>query len=142
MKVPPEFQKRRSELLALEGWYDTGTYKFKLSCRYHDILRCSEFNGKTRHFTSCFEKDRLHEEQPLYRCLDPNWAIIYTPDKHGNFLGRCFVHLEVNNETKESELVIDKIYGNQLTVEDIKMKIIGLNVAASRSDTYLNGKAS
>lgn len=79
------FVKRRPELLALEGWYDAGSYRFKLSCRYQDILRCSEFLDKPKHFTSCFRKDGAHWEQPSYRCQDPNWAIIYTPDKHGNF---------------------------------------------------------
>lgn len=133
------FVKRRPELLALEGWYDTGTYKFKLSCRYRDILRCSEFNGKTTHFTSCFRKGGWHEDQPRRRCLDPNWAIVYVPDKHGNFLGRAFVHLEEKNEStaQGATLVVDKIYGNRLKFEDITMLIRHIKVEAGHLDTYL-----
>lgn len=139
------FVKRRPELLALEGWYDGPGYRFKLSCRFKDILRCSEFNDKPEHFRSCFASGSLHENQPTLRCMDPNWAIIYTPDIHGNFLGRCFVHYEGENRYATEprlQLVIDKIYGNKLKFEDIKMKLFYIDVTASLRDTYLTSNTS
>ena len=145
-KVPASFVYRHPILRALEGWYHTPTYSFKLSCQFKDILRCSEFNRKTKHFTSCFSRDRMHAEQPRYRCFNPNWAIIYVPDKHGNFLGRAFVHLEREVKSDEDskqrppqggwQLVIDRIYGNKLDIEDIRMNI-RLKVLPSQQDTYL-----
>lgn len=129
------FVERRPELLALEGWYDVETYKFKLSCRFKDILRCSEFNGKTRHFLSCFRKEGMYREQPWCRCLDPNWAIIYTPDKHGNFLGRTFAWWEQIREG-EGRLVLEKIYGNRLNFKDVMIKI-NIECRVSQRDTYL-----
>jgi hypothetical protein len=119
--MQPGFVKRSPELLALEGWYDTGDYKFKLSCRFRDILRCSTFNGKTEHFQSCFMWGWTHSDQPRRRCIRPNWAIVYVPDKHGNFLGRAFAHLEPDNYNPGTAvLVIDKIHGNRLSYADIE----------------------
>lgn len=139
------FVRRLPELLALEGWYKTPTYEFKLSCRFNDILRCSEFNGKPEHFTSCFRKGMSRSYQPGLRCADPAWGIIYTPDKHGNFLGRAFVHLEkgVSDANPQSDvLVVDKIYGNRLKFEDIKMTIRNVDCRDSQRDTYLVSKPS
>jgi hypothetical protein len=138
------FKRRVPQLLALEGWYDVdGKYQFKLSCRFRDILRCSEFNGKITHFTSCFRKGDCWSNQPALRCLDPNWAVIYTPDKHGNFMGRAFVRWEESKNGQEQgtsrsggRLVVDKVYGNRLKIEDITMKINVL-VHSSQVDTYL-----
>lgn len=130
-----KFVRRCPELLAIEGWYDAGKYQFKLSCRYNDILRCSEFNDKSEHFHSCFNKNGGHYAQPYLRCLNLSWAIIYTPDKHGNFLGRCFVHYDGVG------LIIDKIYGNTLKEDDIMNimnSIVNLTVLASHQDTYLS----
>ena len=125
--------RRRRELLALEGWYDVGPYKFKLSCRFKDILRASEFNGKTCHFISCFRRGGLVNDQLHRRCLDQDWAIIYTPDKHGNFMGRCFVHLD-----EKGRLVIDRVYGNRLKIDDIILKMNKISeCGASLLDTYL-----
>lgn len=139
MKSSVEFVKRRPELLELEGWYEMPTYKFKFSCRYHDILRCSEFLDKPRHFMSCFRQEGTYSEQPLLRCLNPNWAIIYTPDKHGNFLGRCFVSWQENRVCGSGYLVINKVYGNLLDVKDVIMKlnIKSIECRLSRADTYL-----
>ena len=140
------FVRRRPELLALEGWYDIGSYKFKFSCRYNDILRCSEFLDKPEHFHSCFGKDGGHAIQPILRCLDRNWAIVYTPDQHGNFMGRAFAHwIEARGPwaiagVQNDFLEIDKRYGNRLNVEDICLIMKKLNVECrtSGSDTYLS----
>jgi hypothetical protein len=137
------FIRRIPELLAIEGWYDTGMYKFKLSCRFADILRCSEFLDKERHFISCFRKGGGEENQPAYRCMNPSWAIIYTPDKHGNFMGRAFVHMEVNDGRQW--LVVDKIYGNRLNFDDIRNLLMKTSINechASLRDTYLRREAS
>ncbi len=93
MPYPSNFIKRHPEVLALEGWYDAPGYKFKISCRFADILRCSSFNGKDQHFKSCFAPRGMHQDQPRLRCTSPGWAIAYLPDKHGNFMGRAFVAL-------------------------------------------------
>ena len=130
-------KRRCYQLLKLEGWYDTGSYRFKLSCRFNDILRASEFNDKKCHFMSCFGKGGLYHDQLHKRCVNPHWAIIYTPDKHGNFLGRCFV------QWKNEQLHVDKIYGNRLQYVDIEkiMKKYKLNCQFSRADTYLDCKS-
>lgn len=118
---------------------------FKLSCRFKDILRCSKFNGKFVHFLSCFASGQTREEQPLLRCKRGNWAIIYTPDKYGDFMGRCFVHLEklpffeaIWHRTRY-ELVIDKIYGNRLSAYDIVecLEERGMKCRMGSYDTYL-----
>jgi len=134
MPTHKAFIPRVPELLALEGWYDTGTYKFKLSCRFKDILRCSEFNGKTQHFISCFARGQSYSDQPRKYCYDPTWAIAYVPDKHGNFMGRVFV------QWKNGKLNIEKVYGNRLASNDIKnimntKKSISCQVGVP--DTYL-----
>lgn len=139
---------RVKELLALEGWYrveGNTPYDFKFSCRFSDILRCSEFNGKTVHFNSCFKKGGAHEIQVERRCYDSSWAIIYTPDKHGNFLGRCFVQWVVENfDGKLGHLKVDKVYGNRLNVKDIIIMINNKNVECrfSAADTYLPHRAA
>lgn len=124
------FVERVPQLRAIEGWYGEGVDRFKLSCRFNDILRCSEFNDKSQHFNSCFREGGQHEIQPRLRCFDPTWAIIYMPDKHGNFLGRCFV------QWKDGKLKIGKIYGNKLRIEKIMENFIQ-DVDYDPVDTYL-----
>lgn len=134
--MPRVFIPRVPELLALEGWYGEGRDRFKLSCRFSDILRCSTFNGKSVHFVSCFRNEPLpgrglpllgeRRRQPTLRCYDPTWGIIYRPDKHGNFVGRVFVRwgLSMHTATDLSSvvvpgtLVIGKVYGS-LSVSNI-----------------------
>lgn len=128
-----KYRVRIPELRAIEGWYDTGRYKFKVSCRFNDILRCSV----TRHFTTCFRPDGLYKEQPSRRCEDPTWVIIYVPDSSGAFMGRAFAQYEYTGPT-DGVLRIDKIYGNRLTFEDIKMYIKSrTSCRFSGTDTYL-----
>lgn len=130
-------------LLSLEGWYPQKCGDpFKLSCRYRDLLRCTVFNGHSEHFHSCFAPNSVHREQPFIRCEDDRWAIIYVPDKHGNFMGRAFIHQPYNWETSSyaERLIVDKIYGNGLNFEDIKeslFKFRGIECQYSRNDTYL-----
>lgn len=133
-----KYRVRIPELRAIEGWYDTGRYRFKVSCRFNDIIRCSE----TNHFTSCFRKGRMHESQPFLRCVDPTWVVIYVPDKHGNFLGRSLAQYVAQPFTggQEPHLRVDKIYGNQLTFEDIKIMLKHITCRYSGTDTYLEGR--
>lgn len=150
------FLPRVEELKKLEGWYNTGLYKFKVSCKFNDILRCA----RTSHFLSCFRSadeykgrsgyfNKLaggHEIQPLLRCFDPNWAIIFTPDKKGDMLGRCFLRwvenpcrISINNSRGSYEL--GRVYGNALNEKDIldklKFKFDKIEVRTGIADTYL-----
>lgn len=150
------FIQRIPELLKLEGWYEVEAtkeapmlpaYRFKISCRFNDILRCSSFpRGKPRHFHSCFDNSYKgmglrgeHFLQPIRRCYDPTWAIAYVPDKHGNFLGRAWIRL-VNGQFQ-----IGRVYGNKLLCNDVKDKLIMLNYnydcQVGVPDTYLESQA-
>lgn len=130
------FLERVPELRALEGWYTVDGLPIKFSCKFNDILRCS----RTRHFISCFRKGGRYDTQPALRCLDSTWAIVYTPDNRGDFLGRAFVHYDKESGTYS----VDKIYGNKLTYQHIeKMFIMRLEKQCrySGSDTYLRHEA-
>jgi hypothetical protein len=189
------FVRRCPELLKIEGWYDLpevsvpplmSEYNFtlkirdayrdpacrvKISCRFHDILRCSEFlqpvnpidnykrfrwADKHRHkihFISCFAQDKgnapINTIQPILRCRVPNCAIVYLPDKHGNFQARAFiwykriVNLGPDNVVVSEENIyeIDKVYGNGLNVDPLikilMLKFNGLECRYNPSDTYL-----
>lgn len=152
------FAPRVPELRRLEGWHDIGNgMQIKISCRYRDILRCSDFNGKTKHFTSCFRRESqdlwdnggAHSVQPLLRCIDPTWAIAYLPDKHGNFQARAFVRLLKNSlkgdDNATGTLEIGRVFGNgvsqneirQLFENIIKMNRLNLNCQCCSTDTYL-----
>ena len=129
------FQPRVPILRAIEGWHEIDGIRVKVSCRFRDILRCSEFNNKTRHFTSCFRKEGVHNAQPLRRCQDPTWAIVYLPDKHGNFMGRCFIRWIEKSNTLE----IGRVYGNRLTQDQIRLIMTKFEIECLQSsvDTYL-----
>ncbi len=143
--IQPVFQPRVPELRALEGWYQAPLYRFKVSCAFNDILRCS----RTSHFNSCFrdkgeysgrehgwgvrEAAGVHYQQPLRRCYDPNWAIIYLPDKRGDFLGRCFLRLNYRHDFE-----LGRIYGNNLTYTDIITAIPALRGCVTGvEDSYI-----
>ena len=133
------FQPRVPQLRKLEGWYDAERLPhFKISCRYKDILRCAEFNGKTEHFTSCFRSGRFsaHPEQPRLRCYDPTWAIAYVPDKHGNFMGRAWIRFAYGCYE------VGRVHGNNLTVKDLMATIVKnidvmVDCRYNPTDTYL-----
>ena len=119
------YHPRIPELLALEGWYGP----FKLSCRFNDILRASN----SKHFISCFRKGGTHEKQREKRCVNPHWAVIYVPDRSGNFIGRAFVCW------KDNILEVSKIYGNKLDFKIIKAHMSNINIQCryAANDTYL-----
>ena len=150
-----DFRERVPELRRLEGWYDpmNGAPKFKISCKFNDLLRCS----RTLHFKSCFRGahegysqesyarvlNGEHYKQPLYRCLHPDWAIAYVPDKYGDFMGRVFIRW--NAEEKRYEF--SGLRGNGLSNEDVVAAItkVGLERYAESwgslsdlGDVYLN----
>lgn len=90
--LPTGFQPRHWILRGLEGWYTIGRTKIKFSCRFKDIKRCSYFpEGKPVHFHSCYAPRGSYSDRPDNFCFRNNWAIVYYPDKHGNFQGRYFV---------------------------------------------------
>lgn len=108
---------RRPELLALEGWYEyedrnNRPVRFKLTCRFRDLLRCSIWRGHRSHFTSCFAPGGAYSSVPWWICSQRNLAMVYLPDKHGNFQSRAWVQYEDTEEIPE--LTIYKIYGNGL----------------------------
>lgn len=118
-----KFCRRHWILRHLEGWYYPGwdgarsSQRWKFSCRYKDILRCS----RTKHFKSCYAPDYngvLTVDQPRRRCVNPWWAIVYVPDKRGDFMGRCFVELSFNSF--RPTLTLYGLYGNQLFRDDIQ----------------------
>ncbi len=153
------FIPRVQELRALEGWYQAPLYKFKVSCSFNDILRCS----RTSHFSSCFKDEGeytgtqhgwvargvgLHHTQPLKRCYDSNWAIIYVPDKRGDFLGRCFLRFVPSGSLYTTDFSehrsigdqfhLGRIYGNALTYKDIITAIPQLNsTVQGAKDSYI-----
>lgn len=134
-----KFKVRIPELRAIEGWYDTGEYKFKVSCRFRDILRCSD----TKHFISCFRQWGIHNAQPSLRCADPTWVIIFVLDGQGQFMGRAFAQYENSQSASNGAgtLRVDKIYGNRLTYKDIeKMLKISISCRNGGTDTYIRSE--
>jgi hypothetical protein len=112
------FKRRCPELLALEGWYEYTTdlgkvVRFKLSCRYKDILRCSVWRGHKKHFESCFAPTGVFNDYPPELCKRPQVAIVYLPDKHGNFQARAWVTLS------GGDMTVFKVYGNGLDANRI-----------------------
>ena len=107
------YVKRHPLLRRLEGWYLVDRRKIKFSCRYNDIRRCSAFpRGKPIHFYSCYNPlDGVFSKRPIRLCQQNNWAIIYMPDKHGNFLGRCFVEFGWTKFCIPT-LIFHRYYGN------------------------------
>lgn len=139
MKHKHIFKPRVPELLKLEGWYEEGGLRIKISCRYKDILRCSQFSegGKRKqHFKSCFSPTGIYRQEPLLRLtIRDNWAIVYLPDKHGNFMGRCFISYQNGLYT------VYKMYGNKLTQEHVIRILEKMNMRceATWSDVYIIG---
>jgi hypothetical protein len=147
-----KFVPRLPELRALEGWYESSEVRFKLSCQFKDLLRSSE----TKHFKSCFRKGSWHSLQPMLRCKNPKFGVIYVPDRSGDFKARAFVHLELEGvyghpseelnffglykERKwlERALVVDKVYGNGLSFEIIRKTLSKtIDCLFSGADSYL-----
>ncbi len=125
---------RRSELLALEGWYEYDrtwyhTVRFKLTCRFRDFLRCSIWRGHARHFNSCFSPGGQYYDAPWILCGNPNVAMIYLPDVHGNFQARAWVKYEDTSEIPE--LMVYKVYGNGLDEHDIEKVYSALGLRCS-----------
>jgi hypothetical protein len=134
------FVKRHPNLLRLEGWYSADGYRFKISCRFNDILRCSIFSGKHKHFVSCFAPWAVHGNQPKLRCRSPLWAIAYTPDEHGDFMGRAFIQFR-GSDPEDKLYDISPVYGNRLQFNDVKNAIKSVNtepvIITASGDIYL-----
>lgn len=61
---------------------------FKITCRHKDFLRLD-----SPHYSSCFRKEGAHSIMPFNYCLDRSMALIYIPDKNGNYVWRMFIRL-------------------------------------------------
>lgn len=81
--------------------------KFKVSCEYNDILRCSV----TKHYDSCLSPGGCNSHAPREYCSSvPNVAVVFVADASGKFLGRFFiVHVPVGDV---NFIVPARIYGN------------------------------
>jgi hypothetical protein len=134
-----KFKVRIPELRAIEGWYHTGRYSFKVSCRFRDILRCAD----TKHFTSCFRQWGMHNTQPSRRCVDPTWVIIFVLDGQGQMMGRTFAQYEQSlTPGGLPQLRVDKIYGNKLEFEDIKIMLKhSISCRNGGTDTYIRSES-
>lgn len=125
-----KFIARRPELLKIEGKYED----IFLSCRHKDILRC----GSTRHFTSCFRPNGGEQIQPKIYCFHPDIAIVYKPDTSGQFVARVFVRFQIMREDGRAALIASKLYGNGLSIEDLKSKLGRVaTIFCSDQDLYL-----
>jgi hypothetical protein len=124
------FITRKSELLAIEGHYDD----IILSCRHKDILNCS----KTKHFNSCFAKNRMNEFVPMMYCYNNRIAIMGKKDRSGQFIGRCFIRLEEYNFCDGRLILLaSKIYGNGLDFNKISRSLHSVAVIrATEKDFY------
>lgn len=134
------FKPRVPELRKLEGVYDNPShpdYPIHISCRYNDILRCSD----TTHFTSCFRPAGSERLQPWLRCVYPDWAVIFVADKSGKFIGRTWIRYFSNLEWKTvyghddipsyKSIRVEtyqtyKIYGNKLWRSDVDKLLYNL----------------
>lgn len=144
------FPTRCKELLAIEGWYETPTrlpaltyyndtqwepLRFKISCRFNDILRASVFWGHSRHFSSCFApaEDRTVAEVTA-RLENPYWGILYVPDRFGNFQARAWISWD----GRFGLYWVDKLYGNaDLGLINILLEANSIKCSFSHEDTYL-----
>lgn len=134
------WQRRTWLLRKLEGWYTTKYGSFKLSCRFKDILRSGKWNGHKQNFISCFAADSAYPEQRHKRCRNSRWALVYVPDKHGNYIGRAWIE-----QRGLRTIVVYPVYGNKLDYFDIEdairkrhgWKTWPLKIRRSLSDRYL-----
>lgn len=130
-----EHAVRHRELLNLEGWYSikptrphyaeyiqsgsrrkytrwlsemgynasqviTESFDCKLSCRHKDLLRVLD----SKHYTSCLNTS--FSIQVKLNLADPDLAIVFVPDRGGNFKLRAFVRLCLEG------LLFYNFYGN------------------------------
>lgn len=106
----------------------------------------------------------MHEAQRELRLHDPNWAIAYLPDKHGDFMARAFIEfvskVQLVNDPYNTcgcitcvsarrdraaqeinHVKVYKIYGNGLSHETIMNSIMGkynMECRPSLDDKYLS----
>jgi hypothetical protein len=93
------------------GSFLSGSFSFKLSCRFNDLLRLSD----TPHFKSCFDYDSefFRGAQMFKYSADPDIAVVYVPDKSGKFLWRALIRICVIKDNPDKLcLVLYRSYGN------------------------------
>lgn len=91
-------------------------FSFKLSCRHNDILRA----GDSPHYKSCFRVNGVNASQPAhYATSDPDIAIVYVPDKAGNFLFRSYVRLVRIPDTTVCRLIKGNSYPREENVNQL-----------------------
>ena len=74
------------------------------------------------------------------RCSDPTWAVIYLPDRSGDFMGRMFVQYVPSYEGGPNVVKMYYEYGNGLNVdfiEELMGKLLCVEVWPEQPDRYL-----
>jgi hypothetical protein len=139
------FRPRRPELLSLEGIYPNPSYPdyfIHISCRFNDILRCSD----TEHFTSCFAIGGVHKQQPFLRCVSRDWAIAFVVDKHGSFMGRIWIKYNPTTKswgsTYPESFNLYRAYGNKLREEDVRCILNNSFLNTTGRQILINGGLS
>jgi len=140
-----KFRPRVKELLVLEGKYDNPSfpdYPIRISCRFNDILRCSD----TEHFTSCFRAGGMEKKQPFLRCVSRDWAIAFVTDKHGNFMGRIWIRYVSGTKSsfynEPESIYLYRVYGNKLREEDVRSILTKSLISQLGRQVLINGGLS
>ena len=82
---------------------ESSNVRFKLSCRFNDIKRCSI----TDHFDSCFRPSGIYDNMPeTYLEKFPQIAIVYVPDGAGFMIGRFWIIYQ------NGKLIPGRVYGD------------------------------
>ena len=89
----------------------TDKFSFKLSCRHQDLLRI----GETKHYSVCTTPGKMYDRVPFCHIADPDMAVLYVPDKAGNFQWRALVRLMVPEGSKQPVLAMYRVYGSGST---------------------------
>jgi len=102
--------------------------KFRLSCRYNDLLRVAE----TPHYKTCMSNWR--GIQLLRDLADQDMCIIFEPDASGKMRCRMFARLLLDGNN--TVLGFYRIYGNGFDHEAIARSLRGIVTCATLSFTY------
>lgn len=116
-------------------FFDWHTCRIQISCRYRDILRCSD----TKHFSSCFSMHGCNNHAPVKYLENPGIAIVYSRDKHGQFEGRAFLYLLEDNRVLVGRPygIFQLGYGALVSkLNQIEPRFVGL----AENQDYLNAK--
>ncbi|MCK5021356.1 MAG: hypothetical protein KAS32_30370 [Candidatus Peribacteraceae bacterium] len=81
-------------------------FPFKVSCRHNDLLRLPE----TTHYYTCFSGWR--GAQQLRYLSDADLALVYVPDRRGEYKWRSLIRLVMLPDSEEYGWILYRSYGN------------------------------